>query len=75
MQKTTLRELAPWAVLIVVVVVSMVAHALNADPQVFQLLGTVAGICGGAILPRKSDPTMTTVTAGDPPTITTGQTT
>lgn len=74
MIRTTLHDLAPWVVLIIVVAAAVASKLVQADPAVFQLLSTVAGICGGALLPRKSDPQTTTLTAGNPPTVTTGPT-
>ena len=41
------------------------------DPAAAQLLSTIVGVCGGAILPRRAEGSTTTVTAGDPPQITT----
>ena len=66
-QRSTLRDLAPWAVLALVVMAGVVARSLGADVAIYQLLGTVAGVCGGYVAGRKSGdgPTVTT-TSGDP---------
>lgn len=55
-QPSTLRDLAPWFVLLVVAVLGVFAKTVGADPSVFQLLSTIAGVAGGALLPnRKGD--------------------
>ena len=74
--KTSIRDMAPWLVLLLMIPAALSAKTMNADPAVFQLLSTIAGICGGALMPRRpTDAQTTTVTAGDPPTVTTGPTT
>ena len=71
-QPTTIRDMAPWVVLGIMIPGALAARAMNADPAVFQLLSTIAGICGGALVPRnKSDASTTTVNGGNPTSVTT----
>jgi hypothetical protein len=58
--RTTVREMAPWCVLIIVAILAVGAKCIGTDASVLQLLATVAGICGGVLkvadnAPRKSD--------------------
>lgn len=46
---TTVREMAPWVVLIVVAILAVGAKCIGADASVLQLLATIAGICGGVL--------------------------
>jgi hypothetical protein len=46
---TTLREMAPWGVLVIVAFLAVAAKCINADASVIQLLATIAGICGGVL--------------------------
>ncbi len=70
MIRTTLRDLAPWFVLLAVVVAGVAGKVLGADAAYWQLLSGVAGICGGAVVARKSDPIpVTTPVSANPPTV------
>jgi hypothetical protein len=46
---TTIRELAPWVVLIIVAILAVGAKCIGADASVLQLRATIAGICGGVL--------------------------
>ena len=46
---TTIRELAPWIVLVIVAVLAVLGKYASVDASVIQLLATIAGICGGVL--------------------------
>jgi hypothetical protein len=46
---TTIREMAPWVVLVTVAILAVGAKCIGTDASVLQLLATVAGICGGVL--------------------------
>lgn len=63
------RVMAPYVILACCILALCFGHL---DASGSQLLATIVGVCGAAIVPRRADATTTTLTASDPPTVTTG---